>query len=430
MNIAVIGTGFVGVTTAAVYASHGHAVYGLDIDEAKIAALKEGTVPFFEPDLEELLQEQQQERRLHFTTSYTVAVPDADIVMIAVGTPSKQSGEINDSYVVSACESVAPLLKTGAIVVIKSTVPPVLLEKFRATLQEHAQTEFYFATMPEFLKEGTAVADTQHPDRIVIGSTDAAVVEVLEKLHEPFAAPLVVVSPESAQMIKYASNSYLAQRITFINQISDVCEKVGADVDEVIGGMGLDKRIGSHYWYPGLGYGGSCFPKDVRELGHMAEELHLDHNLFAWTTSYNQTRPALKLQDFENQVGGWEGMTVAVLGLSFKPNTDDTREAPAQSVIPFLLDHGATVRGYDPKAKHAVSQTQKNAAHYRQSPTIEKACQGADCIMVLIEWPEFLQFDFSSVAVAETEQFFIDARNQFDPEQVGDWGFTYIGIGK
>jgi len=431
MTIAIIGTGFVGVTTAAVYAEHGHTVYGVDIDERKVESLKTGVVPFFEPGLEDLLKKGVEAGNLHFTTSYTVAVPTADIIMVAVGTPSQVDGAINDAYVIAACESVAPLLKTGAIVIIKSTVPPNLIPKFEQIIRAKTQTEFYLATMPEFLKEGTAVEDTLHPDRVVIGTTNPGVADKLKELNQVFNVPMLVVSPQSAQMIKYASNSYLAQRITFINQIANVCEKVGADIQEVIKGIGFDHRIGDHYWYPGLGYGGSCFPKDVRELAHMADSLEINDNLFSWMRTANAHRVDEVLREFSSQVDGWDGKTVAILGLAFKPQTDDTRDAPAQFIIPQLIRAGATVRGYDPKARFMMTADLSTSAdRYTPTSSIAEAVKNADVIMSVIEWPEIINFDFGPHKAQDKQQWFIDIRNQFDPARVRGWGYKYSGIGR
>ncbi len=423
MNITIIGTGFVGVVSAAVYASFGNKVIGLDIDPKKINSLKQGKVPFFEPKLEELLIQQQNSKNLTFTTSYEKAISKAQIVIIAVGTPSLPSGAVDLTYIKRACEDLTPHLKNDAIVVIKSTVPPGIFKEIRPIIASKTKVNFYLAALPEFLKEGTAVDDTLHPDRIVIGATQEKVIKQLTSLHQPFNAPIVVVKPESAQMIKYTSNAYLATRITFINQIADLCEHNGADINDVIEGIGYDKRIGHHYWYPGLGYGGSCFPKDVNELASYAKKVKEDENLVITISKLNEQRIPKLLKKYSNLIGGWKNKTISILGLSFKPNTNDIREAPALKIIPELIDGGATIRAYDPKAVWSPN----NHSNYTQTSTIEDATNNADCIVVLVEWPDFINYKFPKV---NKPTLFIDTRNLFEAEKLSSLGYTYQGIGR
>jgi UDPglucose 6-dehydrogenase len=435
MKICIIGTGFVGVVSSAVFASFGNQVIGLDVDEKKVAKLKEGIVPFYEPGLSELLVEQQKGGNLEFTTDYQKAISQAEVIMIAVGTPSAADGQADLKYVFMAAESLAPHLQSGAIVAIKSTVPPGTLKKLSEKIAAHTQVAFFTASLPEFLKEGSAVQDTLHPDRVVIGATELQVFETLEALHAPLNAPIVKVSPESAQMAKYAANSYLATRITFINQIADLCEKNGADVQDVIQAISYDKRIGSHYWYPGFGYGGSCFPKDVKELAAYSRAVGEADNLLNKMNEINESRVFKLLDKHGGIVGGWEGKTVAVLGLSFKPNTDDMREAPSTKVVPYLLEHGATIRGFDPKALDVVEFFLPKHERASYTANIDEAVNGADVVIALIEWPEIVQHEFSVVDSGNEKNgdrkvFFIDARNQFDPKKVQSWGFVYIGVGR
>ncbi len=430
MKVTIIGTGFVGVVTAAVYASFGHTVVGLDIDEKKIQALRNSKVPFYEPNLEELLAQTQKEGNLTFTTSYKEAITDSDVIVVAVGTPSASDGNADLRFVFAACESCAPYLKEKAVVVIKSTVPPGTLPEVAEHIEKFTKVDFATASVPEFLKEGTAVHDTLHPDRVVIGTKKDYAFEVLADLHKPLQSPIIRVSPESAQMAKYAANAYLATRITFINQIADLCEKNGADVQEVINAISEDKRVGGHYWYPGFGYGGSCFPKDVKELAHYSRSVGEDGNLFNKINEINEYRISKLLGQYSKKIGGFAGKTVAVLGLSFKPNTDDMREAPSVKVIPYLVSEGATVRGFDPKAlevvKYFIAENEK-ITYYEQ---IEKACEGADVILALIEWSEIVAYDFAKVKDGAKEQFFIDARNQFDPKKIEKAGYKYFGVGR
>jgi UDPglucose 6-dehydrogenase len=428
MKITLIGTGFVGVVSAAVYASLGHQVAGLDIDQTKVDSLNSGKVPFYEPDLEELLQAQLASKNLTFTTSYEEAVTDSDLVIIAVGTPSAPDGQADLKYVFAAAESAAPYLKENAIIAIKSTVPPGTLESTEAIVTKKTNTKFMTASLPEFLREGTAVKDTLNPDRVVIGATDEVAIKTLTELHKPFEAPIIVVSPESAQMGKYTANAYLATRITFINQIADLCAKNGANIQEVIQIIGKDKRIGEHYWYPGLGYGGSCFPKDVNELAAYSRSVEEDQNLLNKITSINEDRIPRLMELFEEKIGDWSGKKVAVLGLSFKPNTNDMREAPSTKIIPLLLRENAEVIGYDPQALGVADHFLPSSENISYEKTVDAAIKNADVIMCLVEWPEITKHNFPQVAKGKTVHF-IDARNQFDPEKITALGYVYQGIG-
>lgn len=424
MKVTVIGTGFVGVVSAAVYASFNNQVIGLDIDENKIQLLKKGQVPFYEPGLQELLLKEQAKGNLNFTTSYQEAIESAEVIIIAVGTPSAADETADLRYVFASAKSLAPYIKENAIVVIKSTVPPGTLEETINIIKQETSTKFYGASLPEFLREGSAVYDTLNPDRIVIGAEEDYVFEKLEELHKNLSAPVLRCKVASAQMAKYTANSYLATRITFINEIANLCEKNGADIDEVIKAIGHDKRIGQHYWYPGLGYGGSCFPKDVKELAAYSRSVGESGNLLNRVNEINSTRIFYLLEKFAKRINGFENKTVAVLGLSFKPNTDDMREAPSTKIIPFLSEQGAQIKSYDPMARY---QGQIN--NHQQFSSIETTCENADVIMAVVEWPEIIDFDFAKVKNSKT-QFFIDCRNQFKPEIVKSWNYQYIGIGK
>ncbi|MBP7768236.1 UDP-glucose/GDP-mannose dehydrogenase family protein [Candidatus Woesebacteria bacterium] len=429
MKVVIIGTGFVGVVTAAVLASFGNEVVGVDVDAAKIEKLRASVVPFFEPGLEELLKSQQATGKLTFTTDYAQAVPGAAVVMIAVGTPSLESGEVDLKYVFSVCDALGAHLDENTVVVVKSTVPPGTLELVKQRISAKSAVNFSVASVPEFLKEGTAVADTLHPDRVVIGVETDAAFAVLEELHKPLQAPILRVAPESAQMGKYSANSYLALRIAFINQVADVCETNGADVEEVIKVIGHDARIGSHYWYPGLGYGGSCFPKDVKEIAYYSKKAGLGTTIFSTINDLNEKRIPTLLAHLEQTIGGWKDTKVAVLGLSFKPNTDDLREAPSTKIIPLLSQAGAQVVGFDPQAVSAAQ------AYFAQLPgvsctdSLKEAVADADVIIALIEWSEITSFDFAQVK-AEKKQYFFDARNQFDREKLTQQGYIYTGIGR
>ncbi|MEA2056178.1 MAG: UDP-glucose/GDP-mannose dehydrogenase family protein [Patescibacteria group bacterium] len=426
MKITFIGTGFVGLVSAAVYASFGNQVTGLDIDEDKIKKLKKGKAPFYEPDLEEMLKNQQKKGNLNFTTDYESCIPESELIVIAVGTPSKENNEADLRYVYTATEALAPHLKQEAIVAIKSTVPPGTLDYVEKIIKKHTDVEFYTASLPEFLREGSAVADTLNPDRVLIGANNQVAIDKLEQLSKSLKAPIVKMTAESAQMAKYSANAYLATRITFINQIANLCEQNGADINEVIEGIGYDKRIGDHYWYPGFGYGGSCFPKDVKELAAYSLKVGQDSNLMVTINKLNKQRIPKLMSKYRYQVGCWKKKKVAVLGLAFKPGTDDTRQSPATKVIPWLIDQGSEVTGYDPMA---TWQPDEKAGQYQQTDSIRSAVKNVDVIICLIEWPQIIKFDFAKTKL-EKEQYFIDARNQFEPDTIKQPGYKYIAIGR
>lgn len=418
MKIACIGTGFVGVVSAAVFAQLGHEVAGLDIDQGKIDSLKQGIVPFYEPGLSELLLSTQKDGQLTFTTDYAQAIPSAEIIFLMVGTPSKVDGSADLSYLYSALDSLAPHLGDDVIIVIKSTVPPGTNEVVRKRLASNTKVKFHLASVPEFLKEGTAVEDTLHPDRIVLGVEDDYSRDILTQLHSPLTQNIIVMNPESAQMTKYAANNYLATRITFINQIADLCEHNGADVEEVIRGIGLDRRIGSHYWYPGLGYGGSCFPKDVKELAAYAKRVGESDSLFIHLDRLNSVRILRILKQLESELDTFKDKTVAILGLAFKPNTNDTREAPANYVIPYLVERGAKVVTVDPQVKADTSDPYQ-------------AVTGAHLVMLLTEWDSFKSLDLAKIKTLMQAPFtFFDSRNLYNPELAVQTGLTYRGIGR
>jgi UDPglucose 6-dehydrogenase len=423
MIITVIGTGFVGVVSSAVYASFGNKVYGLDVDEAKIDSLKKGVVPFFEPDLEEMVKSGVAAGNLIFTTDYASAVSESDVVIIAVGTPSAPDGTADLKYVYAATESLAPHLKNKTIVAIKSTVPPGTNEKVMELIKKHCDLEIAVVSLPEFLREGVAVSDTLNADRVVIGTDIPWAIETLLALHEPIGGERVIVKPESAQMAKYSANAYLAMRITFINHIADLCEKTGADIGEVIQAIGHDKRIGTHYWYPGLGYGGSCFPKDVKELAAVARKLGEENSVLILMDQVNEARIAKKLDEFGQEIGGWENKQVTVLGLSFKPNTTDMREAPSLKAIPYLMEKKAIIKAYDPKTIDEAKRVWPNLFYAKD---LNEAIDQAEVVLILVEWDEFKHLDLSRM---KQDGWVIDTRQVVDKQIVLAAGITYLGIG-
>ena len=427
MNITLIGGGFVGVVSAAVFAELGNQVWCLDRNESKVQSLKKGKVPFYEPKLDDLVKKGLKSGKLKFTTSYSKSISDADVIFIAVGTPSAPNGQADLTAVISSSKSLAPHIKSGVVVIIKSTVPPSTNKKVAQAIQSKTETKFYTASVPEFLKEGTAVDDTLNPNRIVIGSTDKKVIKLLKKLHKPLGGKVITVKPESAQMSKYAANAYLAQRITFINQIANLCEKNGADVQEVVNSMSPDKRIGSHYWYPGLGYGGSCFPKDVRELAAYSKSVGESTGLFVKIDELNEKRIPSLISKIGKKLNGWQNKKVAILGLSFKPNTDDIREAPSLKIIPILTKAGAKVVGYDPIAAPAIKKVLKNL-NTTTSPY--QAANNADVVIILIEWPELVTLELKKLKKHMRGNAFVDTRNQYQPSEVNQVGLEYIGVGR
>jgi UDPglucose 6-dehydrogenase len=427
MVITVIGTGFVGVVTAAVFAKLGHTVFGLDVDAAKISQLKQGKVPFYEPRLQSLVAKGLQQGKLFFTTLYKEAIPNSEVIIIAVGTPAAVDGTADLRFVMAAADEVAKYLKDGAIVAIKSTVPPSTTTKVRKVIEKRVTKRFFMASLPEFLREGSAVADTLQPERIVIGAEEDEVKKRLLALHEALPGERVIISSESAQIAKYSANAYLAMRITFINQIANLCEFNGAHIGEVIEAIGYDSRIGRHYWYPGLGYGGSCFPKDVKELAAYARSIGEGDGLLVKIDELNDARVFETLKDMNETVGGFDNKTVAVLGLSFKPHTNDMREAPSLKVIPYLQQRGAEVRAYDPKAMPTAKKLFKQL---KMAGDVEAAVDGADVLMLLTEWPQLVDLDFTSIKkLMKPNAWVLDTRNQYDKDQVMLAGLNYRGIG-
>jgi UDPglucose 6-dehydrogenase len=433
MTLTVIGTGFVGVVFSAVFASFGNTVYGLDIDQAKIDALKQGKVPFYEPGLSELVLEGVREQKLIYTTSYQEAISQSDVIVIAVGTPSAPDGQADLKFVFACAESLAPHLKQNAVVAIKSTVPPGTSAKLREVIEKFqtSKTPFFVASLPEFLREGSAVHDTVHADRVIIGAENPEAVEILTELHKPLNAPCLVMKPESAQMAKYAANAYLATRITFINQIADLCEKNGANIEEVIQGIGYDKRIGQHYWYPGWGYGGSCFPKDVKELAAYAKAQGLDGNLMVVIDQLNDRRIPEMITKIESQVGDLTNKKVAVLGLAFKPNTNDMRVAPSTVAVPLLLERGAQITAYDPMAAD-TSKAWFPDWKITYASTVQDALQDADIILFLTEWDELVSLDIADISHrVKKNALFVDSRNRYLSKEAEfeNSGLQYMGVG-
>ncbi len=429
-NITVIGVGYVGLVSGACFADLGNRVTCLDISEERIENLNKGIMPIYEPGLEELVERNVKGGRLIFTSKYNDALKDAEFVFIAVGTPSDVDGQADLRYVRMAAETVADVMDHPLIVVNKSTVP-VGTGDWVADIIRNRRPDapkFSVVSCPEFLREGSAISDFMNPDRTVLGSTDKEAAEKVAQLHLPLRSTIMITDLRTAEMIKYASNAFLAAKISFINEMANICEALGADVKEVSYGMGLDKRIGHHFLDAGLGWGGSCFPKDVKALAYMAEtegrNPHLLHAVMDINTD-QRTSPIRKLKALLG--GSLNGKTVGVLGLAFKPNTDDMRDAPAIDIVRHLMKEGATVRAYDPVAMD-------NAA--RILPDIEmchdayEVAEGADALLLVTEWNEFKHLDLAKIKQLMKTPILVDGRNVYDPGMVSTQGFTYRGMGR
>lgn len=426
-----IGTGYVGLVTGTCFADSGNEVICLDIDQAKVDRLNAGEIPIYEPGLEELVARNRKAGRLTFTTSYEQAIPGAACVFICVGTPQDETGAANLAYVQAAAENMAPYLSAGTIVVCKSTVPVGTNRMVADCISAITDTQFYSASNPEFLKEGAAIDDFTRPDRVVVGVDDQHASERLHELYAPFLRtekPFLSVGIESAEMIKYVANCMLATKISFINEMANVCEVVGADINDVRKGIGHDSRIGFSFLFPGAGYGGSCFPKDVRALASLAEQHGVPAGLMRTVDEVNTRQKNVifnKLQDYYGD--RLAGRTIAVWGLAFKPRTDDIREAPALTLIQQLLDCGCHVQAHDPVAAENVKSVFGDRINYYSHHY--DACENADAVCILTEWNEFRNPDFDYLKAKLRAPVIFDGRNLYSPQRMADMGFHYDGIG-
>ncbi len=432
MRIAVVGTGYVGLVAGTCFAESGNTVTCIDIDAEKIRRLRDGIVPIYEPGLEELLKRNVHDGRLTFTTDYADAIPRAHAAFIAVGTPPGENGGADLKYVLLAAESIAKHMTGYLVVVDKSTVPVGTARKVQAAMRGHTRHEFDVVSNPEFLKEGAAIDDFLKPDRVVIGSDSKRAAEVMDELYGPFVRtgnPVIHMDVESAELTKYAANAMLATRISFMNEIANICSRVGANVDLVRKGIGSDQRIGSRFLFAGLGYGGSCFPKDVKAIVKTAEELGYDFRILRAVEDVNETQKRLLFEMVCKHYGSnLKGKRFAVWGLSFKPNTDDMREAPSVAVISRLVAAGATVSAHDPEAvtecrKHHLGDT----IEYAETPM--EALKGSDGLILVTEWNEFRRPDFERVKELLRQPVIFDGRNIYNRRTLEQLGFTYYGIG-
>lgn len=431
MTIACIGHGYVGLVTAAVFADLGNTVWVVGRTPEKIDHLKKGITPFYEPGLDDLVKRNIAAGRLFFTLDYAEAIAPSEIIFICVGTPPKENGEADLSSVFAAAEKIGSALVGYKVIVTKSTVPPETNKQVAALIEKSKPpgSSFAIASVPEFLREGSAINDTLHPDRVVIGTTSRRAEELLLELHKPIDGKTVLCNIETAELIKYASNALLSTKISFANAIAFLSEHVGADAEKVLEGVGLDKRLGRSFLYPGVGYGGSCFPKDVKALIAIAARSGYNFSLLKAVDEVNREAAKRFIEKIIRHFhGNLKGKTLAILGLSFKPDTDDMREAPSIAIIGALLRAGATVRAYDPIA-------QRNARNYLPRTVIYAkdvydAAHGADAVVIITEWNEFRQLDLVRLAKELKGRVLFDGRNMYDPTRVKQLGFMYYGVGR
>lgn len=432
MKIAVVGTGYVGLVTGTCFADSGNQVTCVDIVEEKINALCRGEIPIYEPGLSELVSKNCDQKRLGFTTELSTAAKAADLIFLAVGTPQRDDGSANLDALFGAVEQLAPHLDEKSIVVTKSTVPVGTNAAIYKRLKELTGRDCYVASNPEFLKEGAAINDFMLPDRVVVGVRSEQVGEVLRKLYAPFLRtdkPFLVMSPESAEMTKYVANALLATKISFINEMANICGPMGADINDVRRGIGHDRRIGFQFLFPGVGYGGSCFPKDVRALSRMAEQSGVKPQILKSVDEVNELQKLVLLKKIRDHFGSQlSRCTLAIWGLAFKPRTDDIREAPALALIQPLLEEGASLRVHDPVAMDNVRKELSDRVFYADTPI--EAVQGADALVIMTEWSEFRHPDTDELLRGLAAPVIFDGRNLYEPKQMQNAGFTYHSIGR
>ncbi|MGY2908678.1 UDP-glucose dehydrogenase family protein [Bradyrhizobium sp. URHC0002] len=432
MRIAMIGTGYVGLVSGACFADFGHQVTCVDKDAGKIDALRQGEIPIFEPGLDALVATNVKAKRLDFTTDLTAPVAEADAVFIAVGTPSRRGdGHADLTYVYSAAREIAAALSGFTVVITKSTVPVGTGDEVERLIREaNPRADVAVASNPEFLREGAAIRDFKFPDRIVVGTSDERGRKVLGDIYRPLSlnqAPIMFTARRTAELIKYAANAFLATKITFINEIADLSEKVGADVQEVARGMGLDNRIGTKFLHAGPGFGGSCFPKDTRALVKIAQDHDVQLRIVEAVLGVNDIRKRAMARKVLNVVGGLRGKTVAVLGLTFKPDTDDMREAPSIPLVTGLLDMGAKVRAHDPAG---MEQARKELPDIEYCKDPYACARGADALVIITEWEQFRALDLKRLKREMAQPVIVDLRNIYRPDDVAALGFIYESIGR
>ena len=429
MHIAVIGTGYVGLVTGACFAEFGVDVTCVDVDTTKIEKLNKGVIPIYEPGLDQIVEKNVKAGRLHFTTDVSDAVKGSQVVFLAVGTPPKEDGSPDMSYYQQAAKDVAEAMNGYKVLVTKSTVPigtgKWLREFVTANLK--TPTEFGVASNPEFLREGAAIDDFMRPDRVVIGSNEERAIEVMKELYRPLyliETPIVITSLEAAELIKYAANAFLATKITFINEVANLCDAIGCDVHDVARGMGMDNRIGRKFLHPGPGYGGSCFPKDTRALTTVADQFGVETRILDAVIEANERQRDAMIPKIERLVGDLNCKKIGVLGLSFKPETDDMRESPAIEIVHAMIARGATVRAYDPdEARHFLNGIEYASDEY-------DAIKDADALVIVTEWNQFRALDMEKVKSLLKAPKIADLRNIYEPADMRELGFDYVGVGR
>ena len=432
MHIGIIGTGYVGLVTGACFAEFGLFVTCVDRDKKKIKSLKKGIVPFYEPGLDELVKRNLEQGRLEFTTTIEKAVGSSLVLFIAVGTPRRGDGSADLRYVEQVAGEIAETINGYKVIVMKSTVPVGTGEKITKIVSRNLkeQTDFDIVSNPEFLREGSAIEDFMRPDRVIIGAASQQAIAIMQDLYKPLyliETPFVITNIETAELIKYASNSFLATKISFINEIAGLCEKVGADVHIVAKGMGIDKRIGSKFLHPGPGYGGSCLPKDTNALLKLAELHDMELGIVKAAKKANERQRESVLTKIKDALGVLKGKTIAVLGLSFKPNTDDTREAPSLYIIKKLMKEKAFIRAYDPVS---MKEAQKIIPSIKYCKNAYEAVKGADALVIVTEWNQFRNLDLDRIKKLLKRPYFFDLRNIYEPRKLKEKGFKYFCIGR
>jgi len=432
MKITVVGTGYVGLVSGTCFAETGNQVTCVDIDQKKVDKLSSGQITIYEPGLEKIFLRNTKEGRLTFTTSLEEAVEGAEVIMLALPTPPGEDGSADLKYILGVADHLGKIIKDYKVIVDKSTVPVGTAGKVQAAIAKNATVEFDVVSNPEFLREGVAVDDFMKPDRVVIGTTSERAKKVMNDLYAPFVRqgnPLIFMDEKSAELTKYAANSFLATKITFMNEIARLCELLGADVDMVRRGMGSDERIGRRFLFPGIGYGGSCFPKDVQALGKSSQEVNYNFRILDAVMEVNEKQKLHLMPSVKRYFdGNLKGKKFALWGLAFKPNTDDIREAPALYMIKELLAEGATVATYDPEAMNNVKQLLGDSIRF--SETQYEALQDADALIIATEWSEFRTPDFNKISALLKNKAIFDGRNLFDLKQMEDLGYHYVSIGR
>lgn len=432
MNITIVGTGYVGLVTGTTLAELGNTVYCVDIDAKKVERMKEGVVPIYEPGLEEMFLRNIQAQRLFFTTDIKEVLGKSEVIYLALPTPPGEDGSADLSYVLSVANQIGDLLTEYKVIVNKSTVPVGTADKVRETIAAKTSVEFDVVSNPEFLREGFAVEDSMNPARVIVGSESEKAQEIMAKIYQPFTntgIPIIFMDEKSSELTKYAANSFLAVKITFMNEIANYCEKVGADVDKVRLGMGSDDRIGHRFLFPGIGYGGSCFPKDVKALIKSGKQEGFDFQILEATEEVNQAQKIILVSEIEKYFeGDLKGKKIAMWGLAFKANTDDIREASSLDNIKLLLEKGAEITAYDSIAEENVRNVLGDKISYAQD--MYSTLENADCLLIATEWSEFKNPNFELMAQKMKSKVIFDGRNMFALEQLEDTGFFYKSIGR